>query len=98
MNNLVKTILWAGLLVLAGFTCMARPEDDGNGAVVPVIQTKTDTYKNVTLVSHTSTHLFIRHSRGVATLKSTDVGLDALRSWGLQDVVETVSNDLATKA
>ena len=69
--------LWASLLALTLF-CLAATAD-----VVPELQTKAATYQNVTLVSHTPTHLFIQHSRGVATIKVDDVDDQALASLGL---------------
>ena len=50
---------------------------------VPEIRTRTDTYKNVTLVSHNTTHVFVQHSRGMATLKVTDLSKEALIGLGV---------------
>jgi hypothetical protein len=46
--------------------------------LVPEIRTRTDTYKNVTLVSHNATHVFVQHSRGMATLKVGDLSREVL--------------------
>jgi hypothetical protein len=50
--------------------------------VVPVLQTKSDTYKDVTLISRTKTHVFLKHSRGVATLKMAELSQETLIELG----------------
>jgi hypothetical protein len=51
--------------------------------VVPVFQTRTDTYKDVTLISRTKTHVFLKHSRGVATLKTAELDKQTLIALGV---------------
>jgi len=68
----------ASLLALLMLSCLAVMAE-----VVPVLQVHSDTYQNVTVVSRTPTHLFIEHTRGVATLKVAELDDGALRSLGL---------------
>jgi hypothetical protein len=51
--------------------------------VIPELQTKTDTYKNVTLVSRTATHLYLQHSKGMATLKIGELDQQTLIDLGV---------------
>lgn len=74
-----KTLSWCARLlafVLLATSVMAVD-------VVPLVRTKTDTYKNVTLVSRTTTHVFVQHSRGMATLKMADLDQDVLVGLGV---------------
>ena len=78
MTNLLTVRLCASLLALALFGLPTRAAD-----VVTVLQTKTDSFANVTLVSRTATHVFVQHSRGMATLKLADLDATALNSLGI---------------
>jgi hypothetical protein len=70
--------LCAGLVVFLALSCVLAPAD-----VLPVLHTKTDSYQNVTLVSRTDTHVFVQHSRGVASVKITELDAAAQRGLGL---------------
>jgi len=50
---------------------------------IPEVRTKSDTSKNVTLISRTKTHVFVEHSRGTATLKIEGLDHDVLVGLGL---------------
>ena len=78
MTNFLTARLCASLLVLGFFVIQAVA-----GEVVPVLQTKTDSYQNVTLISRTATHAFIQHARGVATIKLSALDAQALNALGL---------------
>jgi len=83
------------LLVLALFTLSALAvTTDG---VVPLVQTKSDTYKNVTLVSRTSTHVFVQHSRGMATLKLADLNNETLHGLGIMSEQELAAANAPQK-
>ena len=77
--------LGATLLALGLFVLQALADD-----VLPVLQTKTDSYANVTVVSHTATHVFVQHSRGVANIKLSDLDLTALTALGFSNKDEAV--------
>ena len=62
-------------MVLGGVVALAD--------ALPVLHTKTDNYKNVTLISRTPTHVFVQHSRGVATLKLADLSADEVKGLGI---------------
>lgn len=68
----------ANLVVFALLTTAAVADE-----VVPLVKTRTDTYKNVTLVSHNATHVFVQHSRGMATLKLADLDKEVLIGLGV---------------
>lgn len=78
MTNFLTARLCASLLSLAFFAVLAMADE-----VVPVLQTKTDNFANVTLVSRTATHVFVQHSRGVANIKLADLDATALNSLGI---------------
>jgi len=73
------------------------PAIAGEGTV-PEIRIRTDTYKNVTLVSHNATHVFVRHTRGMATLKAGDLSKEELIGLGVlePDPVAEAGGDGAT--
>lgn len=74
-----RTLHWCARLLAFVFLVTSAMADD----VVPLVRTKTDTYKNVTLVSRTKTHVFVQHSRGMATLKLTDLDQEVLVGLGV---------------
>jgi len=77
--NLTKTLRFcAVMMAFAVLTTLGQAND-----AVPLIKTRTDTYKNVTLVSHNATHVFVQHSRGMATLKKVDLDKDVLIDLGV---------------
>lgn len=77
--SLIKSLrIGAVLAAFALFASSVKADEP-----VPEIRTRTDTYKNVTLVSHNTTHVFVQHSRGMATLKLTDVSKEALIGLGV---------------
>jgi hypothetical protein len=78
MTKLLRLFVWCGLLA---FVIHASPVRAGEaeGPVVPLVQVRTESYRDVTLVSRTPTHLFVRHSRGVATIRVADVSVDVIR-------------------
>ena len=77
--NIIATLRFcANLLVLALFTGTSLAAE-----VVPVVKTKTETFSNVTLVSRTPTHLFIQHSRGMATIKIAGLDTETLSQFGI---------------
>lgn len=77
MKNSLVARLCATLVVLGLFVCQAVAEE-----VLPVLQTKTDSYANVTVISRTGTHVFVKHSRGVANIKLSDLDVGALTTLG----------------
>jgi hypothetical protein len=95
-----KTACWLTKLLVFMLTAATALAE----GAVEVLRTKTDTYQNVTLVSRTKTHVFVNHSRGMATLKIADLSDEALIGLGLLDapvVAETAvrpdaPTDLAT--
>jgi hypothetical protein len=92
--SLMKTLrIGAFLAALTLFL----PAIAGEG-LVPEIRTRTDTYKNVTLVSHNTTHVFVQHARGMATLKVGDLSKEVLIGLGVlePDPVAEVGADGAT--
>jgi hypothetical protein len=64
--------------------------------LLPVLKTRTETYNNVTLISHTPTHLFIQHSRGVADVKIHELDAATLKALGV-DVPDDMNPDAASK-
>jgi hypothetical protein len=84
--------LCASFLALLLFSLVATAD------VVPVLHTKAADYQNVTLVSHTPTHLFIQHSRGVATIKIDELDDQALTSLGLSRSKDGAVTALAKSA
>ena len=78
MNTLAALRFCAKWLVLALLTSSALA-----GEIVPVVRTKTETFANVTLVSRTATHLFIQHSRGMATIKIASLDAETLNQFGI---------------
>ena len=85
MKYLLPARLCASLLALGFFVLQALGED-----VLPVLQTKTDSYANVTVVSRTATHVFVQHSRGVANIKLSDLDVTALTALGFSNKDEAV--------
>lgn len=66
--------LCAALLALCVFSISAVAQD-----AIPVLKSKTEDYANVTLLSETPTHVFIKHSRGVASVKRSSLDEPALK-------------------
>jgi len=85
MTNFLPLRLWASLLALGVFVAHALA-----AVVLPVLQTKTDTYANVTVISKTPTHIFIQHSRGVANIKLSALDAQALTALGYRSTDEAV--------
>jgi len=84
-----KTFSWCAKIL--AFVLLATCVTGAATAVdaVPEVRTVSDTYKNVTLISKTETHVFVEHSRGTATLKIESLDHDSLVSLGvLQPEVE----------
>ena len=74
-----RTSFWCARLLAFALLVTTALADEA----VPVIQTKTDTYKDVTLISRTKTHVFVKHSRGVATLKTAELPQEILVGLGV---------------
>ena len=95
MTNSLTARLCATLLALGFFVSQALAEE-----VLPVLQTKTEAYEKVTVVSRTATHVFIQHSRGVATIKLAALDAQALTALGFSTtdaaVVAANASDPAT--
>jgi len=53
--------------------------------VLPVLQTKTESYEKVTVISRTATHVFVQHSRGVANIKLSQLDAKALAALGFSN-------------
>jgi hypothetical protein len=87
--NLTKTLRFCAVL-LALVVLMPQAQADG---AVPLIKTRTETYKNVTLVSHNATHVFVQHSRGMATLKVGDLDKETLIGLGVLAPEVTVAEE-----
>lgn len=79
MTKTSNVRFWAILLALASLILPSALADH----TVEVLKTKTETYTNVTMVSHTQTHAFIQHSRGVANVKLLELDNDGLIALGL---------------
>lgn len=77
MTNSLIARLCASLLVLGLFVSQGLAED-----VLPVLQTKTESYEKVTVISRTSTHVFVQHSRGVANIKLSQLDVKTLSALG----------------
>lgn len=77
MTNFLTARLCASLLAL-GLLVVRTPAAE----VVPVLQTKTDTYENVTVISRTATHVFVQHAGGVANIKLSALNAQALTALG----------------
>lgn len=77
MKNFLTARLCASLLALGIFAVHALATE-----VVPVLQTKTETYQNVTVISRTVTHVFVQHSRGVANIKVAELNAQTLTALG----------------
>jgi len=80
-------LLVLALLATSGFA----------GEMVPVLKTRTETLNNVTLVSRTSTHVFIQHSRGMATLKLADIDAETLHGLGVLSDQELAAESMRQK-
>jgi hypothetical protein len=78
MNYTKALRFCAVVLAFVALASVAQAE-----GVVSLINTRTETYKNVTLVSHNATHVFVQHARGMATLKLDDLDKDALIDLGV---------------
>ena len=85
MSHFLTARFSAILLALGFFVSQALAED-----VLPVLQTKTDAYEKVTVISQTKTHVFIQHSRGVANIKLSDLDVPALTALGFTSTDEAV--------
>lgn len=80
MTNSLIARLCASLLVLGLFTSQGLAEE-----VLPVLQTKTESYEKVTVISRTATHVFVQHSRGVANIKLSQLDVKALAALGFSN-------------
>jgi len=69
-----------GLLSLISAPMFAAVSDE---PVFPVLDTGSQIYSNVTVVSKSATHVFIKHSRGFAGLKLTELNHQSLVTLGL---------------
>jgi len=85
MANILIARLSAILVALGLFAGQALA-----GEVLPLLQTKTDAYEKVTVISQTKTHIFIQHSRGVANVKLTDLDVPALTALGYKSTDDAV--------
>ena len=85
MTNFLTVHLCASLLALGLFVTQAPAAE-----VLPVLQTKTETYQNVTVISRTATHVFVKHSRGVANIKLTALDVPTLTALGFRNTDEAV--------
>lgn len=85
MSYFVTARLSAILLALGFFASQTLAE-----GVLAVLQTKTEAYEKVTVVSKTKTHVFVQHSRGVANIKLSDLDVQALTALGFRSTDEAV--------
>src|SRR2546426_6622253 len=85
MKNFLTVRLCASLLALGIFAVHTFAAE-----VVPVLQTKTETYQNVTVISRTATHVFVQHSRGVANIKIAELDAQTLKALGYRSGDEAV--------
>jgi hypothetical protein len=74
-----RICFWAIFLALATLIAPSALASQ----TVAVIKTGTESYTNVTLVTHTETHVFIQHSRGVANIRIGDLDAATLTALGL---------------
>src|SRR5262245_16409838 len=73
-------LFWAltcGALMLCSQAVLASDE------VIPVLDTGSQIYSNVTLISKSATHVFSKHSRGFGGLKINELTSDALKKLGM---------------
>lgn len=82
-----KISCWCAKLLAFGLLATTVLADE----VVPEVRTKSDTYQNVTLISRTKTHVFVHHSRGVATLKMAELSNETLVGLGVLAPEEVVA-------
>ena len=85
MSHSLTARLSAILLALGFFASQALADE-----VLPVLQTKTEAYEKVTVISRTKTHVFIQHSQGVANIKLTALDAQALTALGFSSTDEAV--------
>lgn len=85
MTNFLTVHLCASLLALGLFVTPAPAAE-----VLPVLQTRTEAYQNVTVISRTATHVFVKHSRGVANIKLTALDAPTLTALGFRNTDEAV--------
>ena len=70
-------------LVFFSFLALAEP--------VALLHTKTESYQNVTIISRTATHAFVQHSKGVASIKLTELDAEGLSALGINGAESAVA-------
>lgn len=96
MTTTVTLRLCATLMAFWVFSVHAVAQE-----AMPLLKTKTEDYANVTLISQTPTHVFVKHSRGMATIKRSNIeaaALLALCSDGSNVISATVSDSNSAEA
>ena len=66
-----------GLMLMAGLSAM------GGDIQVPVLKTRTGSFKNVTVTGTSKTDLFVTHSRGMTNIKIADLDPESSELLGL---------------
>jgi len=62
--------------------CVANPSASQADERLPVLDTGAQVFSNVTVTSRSATHVFLKHSRGFASLRIADLSHDALVKLG----------------
>lgn len=70
-------------LIAVGLAVLAFAALSVSAEVVSVVRTRTETFNGVTLVSQTATHAFLKHSRGVANIRLSDLDGETASALGL---------------
>jgi hypothetical protein len=93
MTTLKQTANWTRLVFFAVatvFVLFAMPVPAVE-QVLPVLQTKSGTYTNVTVTTKTKTYIFILHQNGMANISIADLSEEAKKELGYA-VAETKSS------
>src|SRR5947199_12984 len=80
-------------IFFTGFTTAARADQP-----LPFLDTGVQIYSNVTVMSKSATHVFIRHSKGLSGLKVAELSQDALVKLGYQEAPKEQPKSLTTTA
>lgn len=89
MNNSIHLrfrVLATGLALLLPFLAVAAE-------AVSIVRTKTESFHDVALVSQTESHVFLRHSRGVASVRIADLDNETLAALGVKGFTATAAAD-----
>ena len=77
----IVTTNWAGA-VLAGILLLALSSIAAEPAI-PMLDTGTQVYSNVTITSKSATHVFIKHAKGFSGLKISELNQESLIKLGI---------------